>query len=48
MEELRLVNDQYAEHAQGDSWCQTGDVEACAQDAQRKKSEHRAEGVSRH
>ncbi len=48
MEELGLVNDQYAEHAQGDGWCQTADVEACAQDTQRKEAEHRAEGVSGH
>ena len=48
MEELGFVNEQYAEHADGDGWCQTADVEACAQDAQRKETEHRAEGVSRH
>ena len=48
MEELGFVNDQYAEHAQSDGWCQTPDVEACAEDAQREEAEHRAKGVSRH
>ena len=48
MEELRFVNNQYAEHAHGDGWCMTADVEASAQDTQRKEAKHRAEGVSRH
>ena len=48
MKEFGLVNDEHAEHAYGDGWCQTADVEACAQDTQRKEAEHRTEGVSGH
>ena len=48
MEELGLVNDQHAEHAEDYGRYQIADVETRAQDAQRKEAEHRAEGVSRH